>query len=82
MLVAQILNYVNAMLDDIGLSANTLFILLHFVIVILTLLRVLLRPHREPAARIAWIAVIATLPIVGVLAYLLFGEVNSSEFSA
>ena len=76
MLVAQMLNYVNAMLDDIGLSANTLFILLHFVIVTLTLLRVLLRPHREPAARIAWIAVIATLPIVGVLAYLLFGEVN------
>ncbi len=52
------------------------FILLHFVIVTLTLLRVLLRPYREPAARIAWIAVIATLPFIGVLAYLFFGEVN------
>ena len=40
------------------------------------LIRVLLRPHREPTSRIAWVAAIAALPIVGILAYLLFGEVN------
>jgi cardiolipin synthase len=38
--------------------------------------RVLLRPHRDPASRVAWIAVVATLHVVGVLAYLLVGEVR------
>ena len=37
---------------------------------------VLLRPHREPASRIAWVAVIILLPIVGAAGYLLVGEVN------
>ncbi len=40
------------------------------------IVRVILRPHREPASRIAWIVVIATLPVVGILSYVLFGEVN------
>lgn len=40
------------------------------------LVRVMLRPHREPASRIAWVAVILALPLVGVFAYILFGEVN------
>ena len=40
------------------------------------LVRVMLRPHREPASRIAWVAVVLALPVVGVLAYILFGEVN------
>lgn len=42
----------------------------------ITILRVMLRPHREPTARIAWIAVIALLPILGVLAYIFLGEVD------
>ena len=41
-------------------------------------IRAILRPHREPASRIAWAVVIVALPIVGVLAYLLFGEVRIS----
>jgi cardiolipin synthase len=40
------------------------------------IVRVLLRPHREPTSRIAWIVVIVTLPVVGVLSYLLLGETN------
>ena len=48
----------------------------HLLIEILLILRVLLRPHRVPASRVAWIAAIASLPVVGILAYLLFGEVN------
>jgi cardiolipin synthase A/B len=40
------------------------------------LVRVMLRPHREPASRIAWVAVILALPLIGVIAYILFGEVN------
>ncbi len=38
--------------------------------------RVLLRPSRQPASRIAWITVIAVLPVVGILAYLLIGETS------
>lgn len=38
------------------------------------LIRVLLRPHREPASRLAWGIVVAAVPLVGVLAYLLVGE--------
>jgi cardiolipin synthase len=47
------------------------------VLVVLALIvRVLLRPHREPASRIAWIVVIIALPMLGILAYLLLGETN------
>jgi cardiolipin synthase len=38
--------------------------------------RILLRPHRNPASRIAWVIVVGTLPLLGMLAYLLLGEVN------
>jgi cardiolipin synthase len=38
--------------------------------------RAILRPHRDPASRIAWVVVIALLPVVGILAYILFGETN------
>ena len=57
--------------------SNTLFLpllLLSFQVALI--LRALLRPHRDPAARMAWVLVIAVLPLFGMLAYLLFGEVN------
>jgi cardiolipin synthase len=38
--------------------------------------RILLRPHRDPASRIAWIVVVAVVPLLGMLGYLLLGEVN------
>ena len=38
--------------------------------------RILLRPHRDPASRIAWMVVVCVLPLFGMLAYLLLGEVN------
>ena len=38
--------------------------------------RILLRQHREPASRIAWVAVVASLPLIGMLAYLFLGEVS------
>lgn len=41
-----------------------------------TIIRVLLRPHRDPASRMSWIAVILALPVVGVLGYILFGETS------
>src|SRR5690349_15928320 len=42
------------------------------------LIRVLLRPHREPASRIAWAVVIVALPVLGIIGYLLLGEVRIS----
>ena len=42
------------------------------------LVRAILRPHREPASRIAWAVVIVALPLVGIMAYLLLGEVRIS----
>ena len=43
---------------------------------IAVLARVMLRPHRQPASRIAWLAVVLALPIVGIVAYIMFGEAN------
>ena len=48
----------------------------HVLIVSAVMVRVLLRPHREPASRIAWIVVVGALPGLGVLTYILLGEVN------
>src|SRR6478672_9527521 len=42
------------------------------------LVRAILRPHREPASRIAWAVVIVALPIAGIISYLLIGEVRIS----
>lgn len=40
------------------------------------MVRILLRPHREPASRIAWMILVATLPTIGIIAYLFLGEVS------
>ncbi len=50
--------------------------ILHVLIQCVLCVRVLLRPHREPASRIAWIVVIVAMPVLGIVAYILFGEVN------
>jgi len=41
--------------------------------------RAILRPHREPAARLAWVVVMLGLPAVGILAYLLLGETSTGR---
>ena len=43
------------------------------------LLRAILRPHRDPASRLAWVVVIVVLPIAGIIAYLLLGEIRISN---
>ncbi|MDM0070548.1 cardiolipin synthase [Variovorax sp. J31P207] len=43
---------------------------------IVVIVRILLRPNRDPASRIAWMAVVGALPFFGMLAYLLVGEAN------
>lgn len=49
---------------------------IHLLIELALIFRVILRPHRQPASRIAWIVVIVSIPVIGILAYLLFGETN------
>ncbi len=48
----------------------------YYLIEFAVIVRAIIRPHRTPASRIAWVVVIATVPIGGVLAYILFGETN------
>jgi cardiolipin synthase len=43
------------------------------------LIRALLRPHREPTSRLAWVIVIIIAPIVGMVIYLLLGEARVSH---
>ena len=59
-------------LTVMGSIATILHVLIQFALVI----RVLLRHHREPASRIAWIVVIIVVPVLGILGYLLLGETN------
>src|SRR3984957_18877644 len=46
------------------------------VIHLLTVLRAITRPNRTPASRVAWVATIMCLPVIGVVAYLFLGETS------
>ena len=58
------------------ISYATAIALLHLLVQLAFIVRVLIRPHRQPASRIAWVVVILALPVFGMLVYILFGEVN------
>ncbi|MBA3326612.1 MAG: PLDc N-terminal domain-containing protein, partial [Rhodobacteraceae bacterium] len=49
---------------------------LHVGLQIFFICRALLRPGREPAARMAWFVVILVAPVVGMALYVFFGETN------
>lgn len=53
-----------------------LLLLLHIATVVPCIGRILLRRHRQPESRIAWLVVVLSLPYAGVLAYLFFGETS------
>ena len=57
----------------------TLFFLLHTSLSLAVIVRVLLRPRTEPSVRLVWVMVVQAVPVVGVLAYLLFGEVRMNR---
>ena len=59
-----------------GQLGYVVFWLLLFLLWLAVLARAVLRPHREPASRIAWVAVIAAVPGLGILIYLLLGETS------
>lgn len=54
------------------LIAATIVALIQLVFIV----RALTRSNREPASRLAWVAVILFIPIGGAIAYLLLGDVN------
>lgn len=53
-----------------------MFVFLHYAIALAVSVRVLLRPRLEPTVRLSWILVIELVPLVGILAYVLFGEIR------
>jgi len=59
-----------------AILAYTLLVLVPTLIWLAVMIRAVLRPHREPASRVAWVAVIASLPGIGILIYLLLGETS------
>lgn len=61
---------------DLTFFHSVLAIALVTLLELAVIARILLRAHRDPASRIAWIVVVAALPALGMLAYLLLGEVN------
>lgn len=52
------------------------FAVLLFVVHLLVAARAITRRNRTPASRVAWVAVVMTLPLLGVVAYLLLGETS------
>lgn len=53
-----------------------ILILLHYAAALALTVRVLLRPRLEPTVRLSWILVIQLFPLIGIIAYILFGEVR------
>jgi cardiolipin synthase len=51
---------------------SSLYLLTHLTF----MTRAILRPHREPTSRLAWVVVMTVLPVVGIVAYILLGETN------
>lgn len=47
-----------------------------FAIHLSAVLRAITRPNRTPASRVAWMAMIMCLPVIGVVAYLFLGETS------
>ncbi|MDO5529182.1 MAG: cardiolipin synthase [Paracoccus sp. (in: a-proteobacteria)] len=58
--------------------ASLLFVL-HFTVALGIVLRVLTRPRLEPSTRLAWVMVVEALPLIGIAAYILFGEIRISR---
>ena len=65
---------------SLGTFIGVIFYILHILVQIAIIVRVLLRPYREPASRIAWVVVIISIPLLGILAYLLFGETSIGRY--
>lgn len=58
------------------MSWATLIAVLHYSAALAVAVRVMLKPGMAASARLAWILVIELLPLIGILAWVLFGEVR------
>ena len=61
---------------ELGSVFRDFWWVLYLLVQVAFIVRVLLRPHRAPASRVAWIVVIAVFPVLGMIAYLMLGETN------
>jgi cardiolipin synthase len=57
-------------------SLSLFFTTALFVVHLVVVARAITRPNRTPSSRVAWVAVIMFLPLLGVIAYLLLGETS------
>jgi cardiolipin synthase len=55
---------------------SQLWTVLLFLVHLAFVARAILRPHRQPASRVAWVVVILVMPIVGIVVYVLRGETS------
>lgn len=53
-----------------------MLVALHLLAQAAVIIRVLLRPHRNPASRLSWVVVVLAVPVAGMIGYLLLGETN------
>ena len=53
-----------------------IFLVFHIMIEVICIGHILLRRHRQPESRMAWLVVVLVLPYLGALAYLLLGQTN------
>ena len=53
-----------------------IWVALHILVVGALVVDALLRPFRQPSARVAWVVVLLAVPALGALAYLLLGRVS------
>jgi len=53
-----------------------IWLILHVLVTGVLLVDALLRPFRQPSARVAWVVVLFALPALGPIAYLLLGRVS------
>ena len=54
----------------------SIYPVLSIALTLAVMARIVLRPNRVPASRVAWLVVVGAVPVLGILAYLLLGEVN------
>lgn len=59
-----------------AMTETSLLWIVHILVQIALVGRILLRPNREPASRVAWVVVVTAVPLLGIFAYLLLGETN------
>lgn len=64
------------MSSELGYELLSAYPLLSILLTLAVMARIVLRPNRVPASRIAWLVVVGALPVLGIVAYLLLGEVS------